>query len=329
MIGLLEVVVLAGSLLAAMTWVAVALVAPRQSATGLRGVGSQPLTPPAQRLGSARAWLYAPIWVPALLVGAALIPGLLGALVAHADHCVGHASVHHHLCLLHPPHAADSAVAWALPLALLLPAAAFVALCVRRAARDWRLTRTLVATSRASDLGEDVRLLDNHEPLAATVGWRRPTILLSSGLLRAVSDHTRAVVLAHERAHVARGDTLLALCDRLAASLLPRAVAATLLGRIALAREQACDALAAEQAGGHVAVARALTEIARLRMTPPATGVSVASGSLELRVAHLLRPPPRSRRPRLLHLAWLLPALALGAGPIHSVLEHLISAVLH
>jgi Zn-dependent protease with chaperone function len=322
--GLFEVALLAAVLLAASTWLVVVIAAPRS----------------ASRSGSARrrtlvgrAWLYAVIWVPPVVLLGALLPGLLGALIQWGDHCLAHGHHHHHLCLLHPPHATGDPRIWALTIGLLVPAmlawlgSAWRGLSLRRVAR------TLVATSleatQFEHVGVDVRVLDSEEPLALTVGFRVPTVLVSSGLLARVSGQTLEVVLAHERAHVHRHDSRLAGLDRFAAALLPRAVAAPLLEQLALAREQACDTAAAQHIGDPVLVARALTEVARLGMRVPKVGVGMTSGALEARVLHLLEPPAPTRR------AWLAPAVLLaalvlaGAGPLHGVVEHLITSLLH
>lgn len=322
MIGLLEVAALAGTLLSALAWVLVVLVSPLP--------WRRPARDPARDTMAARAWLYAPLWVPLVLVGAAFTPGVVGAVTAMGDHCVLHGGVHHHhLCLAHPPHAAGHPLTWLLPLAVLAPALTIVVLGARRVWLEWRLAATLVATSRPSPLGRDVRLVDSDRPLALTVGWRRPRILLSSGFVGRVSARTLDVVLAHERAHVARRDTWFALFDRFAASLLPRAVAGRLTERIVLGRELACDAIAAAEVGSDVTVARALTEVARLRMSVPATGVSVASGALEARVVHLLRSGGPGRRRSWLAAGVVMALAAAGAGPVHTALERIVSYLLH
>ena len=83
--------------------------------------------------------------------------------------------------------------------------------------------------SRPCPLGKGIRLLDQREPVALTLGFLRPVILLSQGLLDAVSQDTLNVVLAHERAHVRRRDTAWALLDSIVAALLPRPVRTGLL----------------------------------------------------------------------------------------------------
>ena len=318
--GLLEVTLVVGTLLAVLTWVGVVFLAPS------RAMGS---SSPARRLIMSRLWLYAPLWVPLLILAAALIPGIVGVILDQSDHCLLADGHHHHLCLIHPPHAANHLASWLLPLTLIVPVALIFSRCGVRAWREWRLTQALVASSRPSSLGQDVRLLDQPEPVALTVGWRRPTILLSIGLFDSVSPATLRVVLAHERAHITRADTWFALCDKFPAALLPSAVWHPLVREIALAREQACDAIAARREGGPLTVAAALTEVARLGMAAPAYGISVVSSPLEARVTHLLHPPQESRRWMLMPFACVTVLLAAGLWPVHSLVEPLVSLLLH
>ena len=319
MIGLLEVVALAAALLTTVAWAGAVLMAPTQLPVKLA------LAPRAVR---ARLWLYAPLWLPTLLVSASVLPGLLGTALGLGDHCAAHDGHHHHLCLLHPPHVSNHPLAWSVAAAVLLP------LCVVLGRAAWsgvlqcQLARALVRSSRASSLGPDVRLLDREEPIALTVGFLRPIILLSQGLLDVVSPATLDVILAHERAHVRRRDTAWALLDSLVAALVPRGVRAGLLRELALSREQACDLWAAERAG-KLRVAQALTSVARLGLSQPAVGMSVAASSLEARVLHLLEPPAASRWWPVAPLALVLGVAALGAGPVHTMIERVVTLLLH
>jgi Zn-dependent protease with chaperone function len=321
MSGLHEIAILAGVLLVVITWLIVWFLAPRSAARA----GS-----PGRRALVARAWLYAVLWVPPLVLLASFLPGLFGLLIESGDHCFTHGhDHHHHLCLLHPPHATGHPLIWAASMGLTL----VVSIALLRGAwhgrSQRRLARALVATSRPSELGDRVRLLDCREPLAVTVGIRRPTILLSASLIELATARTLEVVLAHERAHVTRGDTRHARLDRVAASLLPRSVAAPLLEQITLAREQACDAAAVEHVGDPIEVAQALTEVARLGLCVPATGVSVASGALEARVLHLLEPPAPTRHGWVAPVLLFVALVVAGAGPVHGAVEHLITFLLH
>lgn len=320
MIGLLEVLLVAATLLAALTWAAVGLLAPRCAPEG----GSA-----RRRLLLARLWLHAPLWLPGVALLATLVPGVLGNMLGWGDHCLTHVDHHHHLCLFHPPHAARHVISWLVPLVLGLPVALMLGRGLWQARSWWRLTRTLVAASKPSTLGANVRLLERPEPVALTVGWWRPVILLSQGLIDQVKPGTLQIILAHERAHVARHDTRQALLDRFAASLLPRAARERLLRDVSLAREQACDAIAADQLRNPLQVAAALTEVARLRMVALAPGLSVASSSIEARVLHLLHPEEDRWQRALLAPVTILMVLMAGAGPLHTVVERLVSLLLH
>ena len=187
-----------------------------------------------------------------------------------------------------------------------------------------------MTVSEPSSLGEGVRLLDRNDSVALTVGLRNPTILLSTGLLRRLSASSIEVVLAHERAHVLRGDTRTALLERIMASLFPKNVATSLLARVALAREQACDAAAARSVGGTLPVARALTEVARSNMREFPMGVSINSSALESRIQYLLEPAGGDLRTAVAGVTLGLVVLVIaGAGPIHLAVERFITFLVH
>lgn len=319
--ALIEIALQVGALIAALVWLTVVLAAPRRP---LEASGS-----PARRLAGVRMWLYAPLLVPVLLVLATLARNAVELFIVQADHCFSHVGHHHHLCVVHPPHSAEALLSRALPALILIPALLLLTRCGWRLWQEARLARSLVRSSRPSTLGPDVRVLDQQAPLALTVGGLKPVILVSTGLMEGLSPAALEAVLAHERAHVARRDILFSLMDRLAAALLPARIRRPLMADLTLAREQACDAHAAERVGGPLAVAAALTEVARLRLAAPAVGLSVAAGSLEARVAMLLKPAPRRQGEGLLPWAWMALVVAVGAGPLHGPVEHLLDLLLH
>lgn len=319
MIGLAELGAVAGAVLAVVAWAAVVAFAPRDALGGLHLTARR-------RLWVGRAWLLAPLWAPVVVLAAASLPGLLGVVSAALDHCGAHAHAHHHhLCWLHPPHASGHVAAWLVPALVGVPAALLLGAELRRMLRAARLAAGVVAFGRIGALGADVRVLDEARPLALAVGWRRPVVLVSQGLIAALDAATLAVVVAHERAHVARGDTRWAAVEQMAARLLPRFVGAPLVARIQLAREQVCDDAAAAQVGSRVEVARALTRVARLGLAPG--GVSIAGAALEARVTGLLD-PPRHRRP-VAPLLVLFGLVLAGIGPLHAAVEYGITALLH
>ncbi|MFT7580206.1 MAG: hypothetical protein ACI9MR_001875, partial [Myxococcota bacterium] len=161
--GLLEAIGLALPALGLLTWLVVVACAPRL-------MRRSPLGSPTGAT-SARLWLYAPIWVPAALVLCALLPGVFETIFAESSHCVSHYTAHHHhLCIAHPPIVTGHALMGIVPALVGGAALLMIGRRMLSTLRGWRLSRTLVALSAPSDLGPDIRRLDDKGPLAVTVG---------------------------------------------------------------------------------------------------------------------------------------------------------------
>jgi beta-lactamase regulating signal transducer with metallopeptidase domain len=97
---------------------------------------------------------------------------------------------------------------------------------------------------------------------AATVGWRRPVVLLPSEW-HDWSEQERRTVLAHELAHVHRRDYAAGVVARLALALhFYHPLAHWLAGRLRLQQELAADALGARFAGGREPYLAALAGLA-------------------------------------------------------------------
>jgi beta-lactamase regulating signal transducer with metallopeptidase domain len=95
----------------------------------------------------------------------------------------------------------------------------------------------------------------------ATVGWHRPLLLLPA-CWRDWRPEERQAVLAHELAHICRGDYLAALVARLSVALhYYHPLVHWLAGRLLLQQELAADALAARFAGGRTSYLRALAKL--------------------------------------------------------------------
>lgn len=324
MIGLVEATLIAFTLLAVVSGGVVMLATPH--------VGDRWQNSPARRAAVARGWLYAPLWLPVALLVAIVGPGAIIEVGGGADHCLDvDGDHHHHLCVAHPPHPSNTALGWGAPLVLVIVIGTLVARRTVSLVREWRLARSLVASGRHHPVVADLRVLDRPEPIAMAIGGEGGGILLSTGLLERASPTTIQVILAHERAHLARRDHLRSILDRLMASLLPDRVGRPLLARLELAREQACDAMAARTEGGALAVASALAEVVRLGVAHPKGAMSVSAGSIEARVRYLLEPPqPPGRSRRIAEIGALVTALALlGAGPAHHAIERLVTFILH
>jgi Zn-dependent protease with chaperone function len=140
-------------------------------------------------------------------------------------------------------------------------------------------------------------------PVPIAFGIRREEICLPSALAARLSARECDVVLAHEVAHLVRRDPLwLALAiaiDAVGGGLPPGSLVARRLREIA---EYRCDALAARLVGSRVAVARGLTEVARLVAYPvaalAAATMSAPGSALGRRVRRLLAEVPIDHAPR-------------------------------
>ena len=85
---------------------------------------------------------------------------------------------------------------------------------------------------------------------AATIGWRRPLVLLP-GCWRAWSSAELRAVLAHEIAHVSRGDFAAQFVSQIGLALHSyHPLIHWIAGRLRLEQELAADAAAARVAGG-------------------------------------------------------------------------------
>lgn len=318
MTGLSQVALISAALAFVASWIGVVFLSPPSARAACT---------PSHRIAAARAWLYAPFWLPAACIALAFAPAVLAALTGGADHCSTASAHHHHMCFVHPPLVSHSVAAWLTPALVFVPMVLGLGLFVLRALRQERMARSLISLTRPAPCDPDALLLETDESMALTVGLWRPRVLLSSGLLARISAGTLKVILAHEKAHVRRRDTVLAVADRLVATLYPRVVCAPLLADIALGTEQACDVAAAEELG-EVEVACALREVLRMGMATPAFGISIGSSPIEARVAYLLT--PHKPKPRWLRSFVLGSGILVGAaGPMHAAVELLLCTLVH
>jgi hypothetical protein len=171
----------------------------------------------------------------------------------------------------------------------------------------WRRGRAIVAAHRhASSLPgvSQVVVTEDAAADAYTVpGWPC-RIVITQGMLRALSAGERAVLLAHERAHAQRSHYLFTSVARLAAAANPllRPVAAQACYTV----ERWADERAAAQAGDRALAARAVARAAlATAAAPPGRSAAMAAlglitqergaGPVPRRVAALLAPPPRLR----------------------------------
>lgn len=104
---------------------------------------------------------------------------------------------------------------------------------------------------------------------AATVGWRRPVVLLSDSWQSWTPEQLRSV-LAHEIAHITRGDFLATVAAQVGVVLhFYHPLVHWLANRLRLEQELAADALAAKVVGGSRAYLNAIGELALKQSNEP------------------------------------------------------------
>jgi len=184
-----------------------------------------------------------------------------------------------------------------------------------------------------------VLVLDQKSPCLALVGIVRPRIVVSRGVLTALSADELSAALAHERAHRDSRDNLKRLALFSAPGLLPFVRSFRRLERewAKLTEWAADDAAAAGDAFRPVTLAGALVRFARLgaAATVPSAATSMLSchNDLAERVDRLLHPrSPGSVSSPLLHAraigvaiaVAILFALPASLPAVHRILEHLM-----
>jgi beta-lactamase regulating signal transducer with metallopeptidase domain len=159
---------------------------------------------------------------------------------------------------------------------------------------------------------------------AATVGWRRPCVLLPLDWRR-WSDPELQAVLAHELAHICRSDYVFGLMARVCVAwYFYHPLVRWLANGMQLQQELAADALGARFAGGRAVYIRALAQIALHQdgksIAWPARAFLPARGTLMRRIRMLKMKERIPSRPALwMHRvlsAALLAAVALGVSPL-------------
>ncbi len=158
--------------------------------------------------------------------------------------------------------------------------------------------------------GRRIRLVKADEPIALTIGYWSPQIILSSGLLAALDERELEAVLHHETTHVARRDPLrilIADCCRTALPFIP--AVSYLVDRFRTRKELEADAAAIESMGSPLPLASALAKILTTMPAQPPFGVGLSP--TEARIDALLGRPVHESRARLAGvIATSIPALA-------------------
>ncbi len=225
-----------------------------------------------------------------------------------APHC------HPLQCATHSPNVPLSAWTPLLLAAALLPAAVLLIVSIRRTrqtARQWHALSTA---------GDGFRILDASLPIACALGFIRPDIYLSRGLIERLPATAVATIAAHERAHVWRNDNLWLLLIRL--SCLFWIGRNTLFDDIELAHDQACDRAAANVVGDTVIVAETLLQCRRLTAAP-AFSASFLRGHIAARVESILNDQQESLAStrKVFLCSLLILAIAAAVPTLHNLLE--------
>ncbi len=233
------------------------------------------------------------------------------------------------------PDLSDEPVGW-LCIALASGGLALWALSGARAARAlFRSIAFARRCRRAGNLrvvaGETACVIETGTPCLALSGILRSRVVISSGIVNALSEEELAVVLLHENAHRTACDNLKRLCLLLApgSRALERAWTAC--------AEYAADRKAAQNdERRRLALASALVRVARFGAVPDASAITTSfmadASELESRVNRLLASPecgdsaPRNLWPAAIGCAVLL-ALCLqpaALSTVHEILELLL-----
>lgn len=286
--------------------------------------------PAAERVGLVLAWIGLPLLFAVTLTVACGLPSL-AQLIVHevVDHCVAHSDHHVHLCVIHQPAGAGSALVWA-ALALL---AVFGLRAVMRAARAlWRAHRAIEPLVAHAEIDGDLRVgwVRCGLPLALTVGLLRPRVLVSDALREQLPGDLLEAVIAHERAHERRRD----VAKRAIASVLARlhvpTVRRLLLEDLVVATELAADADAARAVGSSLCVADAILAVEHLNADARPNQLAFAFGeaSVGSRIEALLAPAIAPRRRH--RVAWIfgtLVVVTVCALPLHHAVETLLTSL--
>lgn len=168
-----------------------------------------------------------------------------------------------------------------------------------------------------------VRLgLSNQVDSLVVLGWLKPVVLVPAAAFLALSPEALEALLAHELAHVRRGDFLANLVQTLAEALLFYHPAVWWLSRrIRQEREHCCDDAAVQACGDPILYASALVGLEELRTRPnliPDLAPAASGGQLMSRIQRLLRPRMTQGRtsPTATLIPTLLVAVAIGVATL-------------
>jgi Zn-dependent protease with chaperone function len=276
-----------------------------------------------------------PVLTALALLFAVSLPSFVALVAPGYDHCLVHDDAHAHLCFVHLP---KVSINTALMLGLVFVVSYALLRAALAASSVLRAVRVVAVLARTGEPRPDlgITIVESTHPVCLTAGLLRPRVLLSRGLFESLGAEERAVILAHERAHVQRRDALVASFVRALGVLHLPTVGSWLVRELEVAAEQACDEEAALAVTDRLAVAAAILSVERAAQhaaASPLDPVAVAFGAraVERRVQALLSEPtpPRSLRAMAVSLGVALLGVLALADELHHLTESLLSAIAH
>ena len=167
-------------------------------------------------------------------------------------------------------------------------AASWLALAAVRVRRCRAGYRALVPEGTAVG---DVEVLDGDEPVAYTLPGRCGRIVVSNGMLRALSGEEQEVLFSHERSHLRRRHDRFIYAVDLGVAVMP--ILFPMKRFVRFATERWADEDAARSVGDRRLVARALTRAALVQHGSIQPGLALAGLGVRARVDQLLAAPAR------------------------------------
>ncbi|MBC8218756.1 MAG: M56 family metallopeptidase, partial [Planctomycetes bacterium] len=144
-----------------------------------------------------------------------------------------------------------------------------------------------------------VRLLESAlVQIPTVVGWLRPVILLPATALTGLTSDQVEALLAHELAHIRRGDYLINMLQTVVEILgFYHPAVWWISNKIRLERENCCDDIAVAICGDKMHYATALAEMERIRSARGELALAANGGNLLTRIRRLIGkgPAPKSR----------------------------------
>jgi Zn-dependent protease with chaperone function len=297
-------------------------------------LGLRVLHRPIERLApAAQARLYLLAALLPFLASVAVLTAVLAPYFGWiTDHCgiLGDPHAHPHICAEH------HVVVWpAIPLLALafIVTSRFLLTVARRSYALLLGQVTRRTLDRASIQGEEpgVRVLPFEEAQAFVLGLFRPTLYITQGLISGPESHHLQAVMAHERAHLRRLDSLRRFLAGIGLSFHLPGIAHWITRCLTQAQEMAADDVAAEAVGSRRRVARALVALARSRCGVPQSAFAFSGSDVELRVVQLMDARTFRDWPKVstlvMGVAMGLALVAVGADGVHHGVEFLLGAL--